>query len=121
LEPVTGEAEWLDVEAAARFLHFHPNTVYRMVRDGRLPALRFPVRIHRMDLETCLERCRIKPGELAHLNQYARRTHLAPVTGVTRSGAPDRRYGPRAPARGGTSDSVTSGSKPDGSNLQRPS
>ena len=64
--------EWMDAEAAARYLNFHVNTIYQMVRDGRLPALRFPVRIRREDLDTCLERCRIKPGELSHLNQYAR-------------------------------------------------
>ncbi len=58
------ETEWLEVEAAARYLDFHINTIYRMVRDGQLPALRFPVRIHRDDLDTLLDRCRITPGEL---------------------------------------------------------
>ena len=75
------QGEWMDVEAAARYLHFHPNTIYRMVREGQLPALRFPVRIRREDLATCLERCRIMPGELSHLNQYAK-------------GPPARRHGP---------------------------
>ena len=70
---VMGDEEWLDVEAAARYLNFHPNTIYRLVHDGKLPALRFPVRIRRDDLDTCVERCRILPGELAHLIPYARR------------------------------------------------
>jgi excisionase family DNA binding protein len=75
--PMAGDAEWLDAEAAARYLNLHPNTIYQMIRDGRLPAMRFPVRIRREDLDDCLERCRIKPGELAHLNQSARGEHLS--------------------------------------------
>jgi len=92
---VAEETEWLDVEAAARYLDFYVNTIYRLVRDRKLPALRFPVRIHREHLDACLERCRIKPGELSHLNQYARRDHLAPEPLRTKAGTPDRRYGPR--------------------------
>jgi excisionase family DNA binding protein len=92
---MTGEAEWLDAEAAASYLDLHPNTIYRMIRDGRLPAMRFPVRIRREDLDDCLERCRIKPGELAHLNQYARGEHLSAERLMTKAGNPDRRFGPR--------------------------
>jgi len=92
---MAAETEWMDAEAAAKYLDFHPNTIYQMVRDGRLPALRFPVRIRREDLDTVLERCRIKPGELAHLNQYARRDHLVDAPAITKAGTPDRRYGPR--------------------------
>jgi excisionase family DNA binding protein len=95
---VAGGDEWLDVEAAARYLGFHVNTIYQMVRDGRLPALRFPVRIRREDLDTCLERCRIKPGELRHLNAYASGAHLSGEPPITRRGAPDRRFGPRTAA-----------------------
>ncbi len=112
----------MDVEAAARYLNFHPNTIYRMVRDGQLPALRFPVRIRREDLETCLERCRILPGELAHLNPYARSRHTAPVAPVTRSGTPDRRYGPRiqTSARRDSSAPTTGGSTPERPAVRRP-
>jgi excisionase family DNA binding protein len=67
-----GEAEWLNTETAGRYLNLPTTTIYRMVREGRLPALRFPVRIHRQHLDTVLERCRIKPGELAHLNRSRR-------------------------------------------------
>lgn len=69
---MAGGDEWMDAEAAAKHLDFHVNTIYQMIRDGRLPALRFPVRIRREDLDTLLDRCRIKPGELAHLNAYAK-------------------------------------------------
>jgi excisionase family DNA binding protein len=95
---VAGGDEWLDAEAAARYLGFHVNTIYQMVRDGRLPALRFPVRIRPEDLDTCLERCRIKPGELRHLNAYASGAHLSGEPPITRRGAPDRRFGPRTAA-----------------------
>ena len=87
--------EWMDAEAAAKYLNFHANTIYRMVRDGQLSALRFPVRIRREDLDACLERWRIKPGELRHLNQYARGTQPAGEAPVTQRGTPDRREGPR--------------------------
>jgi len=93
--PVAEQAEWLDVEAAARYLAFHPNTIYRMIREGRLAACRSPVGIRREDLDPCRERCRIKPGELAHLNAYAAGAHLAAEPAVTKAGRPDRRYGPR--------------------------
>src|SRR4051794_38041284 len=98
---MTEETEWLDAEEAARYLAFHPNTVYRLIREGKLPALRFPVRIRRQDLDTVIERCRIKPGELAHLNQYAKRDHLSGVRSTTKAGAADRRYGPRLIRRDG--------------------
>ena len=62
---VADKDQWLDVEAAARLLDFPPNTVYRLIREGKLPALRFPVRIRRQDLDSVLERCRVKPGELS--------------------------------------------------------
>ena len=83
------------MEEEAKLLGFHPNTVYPLIRDGQLPALRFPVRIRRDHLDTLFERCRIKPGELAHLNQYVRREHVASESRSTKAGTPDRRYGPR--------------------------
>lgn len=58
------EEEWLDVEAAAEHVRLSRTTIYQLVHDGRLPALRFPVRIRRQDLDNILEHCRIKPGEL---------------------------------------------------------
>ena len=64
---MAGGDEWLDAEAAARHLDFHVNTIYQMVRDGRLPALRFPVRIRREDIDACLERCRSRHSSGRHL------------------------------------------------------
>ena len=69
---VAEQDEWIGVEAAARLIDLHRNTIYRLVREGRLPALKFPVRIRRQDLDDLLDRFRVKPGELAHLNAYAK-------------------------------------------------
>lgn len=42
LAPMAEDAEWIDVEAAARYLNFHPNTVYRIRtrkrRVGSVPS-----------------------------------------------------------------------------------
>jgi excisionase family DNA binding protein len=95
LPPVAEQAEWLDVEAAARYLALHPSMIYRMIHEGRLAASRSPVRIRREDLDACLERCRIKPGDLAHMNAFAGGAHLAAERAVTKAGRPDRRYGRR--------------------------
>lgn len=100
LGPMAEEAEWLDVEAAARHLGFGPNTIRRLIRDGQLPALGRPVRVRRGDLDACVERSRIKPGQLAHMNDYATGEHLAAERAVTKAGRADRRYGPRR-RRGG--------------------
>jgi excisionase family DNA binding protein len=102
-QAVVDSGEWIDAEAAARYLNFHVNTIYQMVRDGRLPAMRFPVRIRQEDLDACLERCRIKPGELRHLNAYAGGTHLAGEAPITQTGGPDRRFGPRLRPRSAAS------------------
>lgn len=64
---------YVDAEAAACRLNLPVNVIYRLIETGKLPALRFPVRIRLADLETVLERCRIQPGELSHLNQYSGR------------------------------------------------
>ena len=97
--PVAERDEWLTAQEGASYVRLPLNTIYQMVRDGRLPALRFPVRIQRQHLDTLLERCRIKPGELAHLNAYAKGVLLAPEPLITRAGTPDRRFGPRNAGR----------------------
>lgn len=89
------EEEWLDADAAARHLGLPTGFVYAMVRAGQLPALRFPVRIRRRDLDGCLDRCRIKPGDLAHHDQNALRRGGSRQAPLTRRGTPDRRFGRR--------------------------
>jgi excisionase family DNA binding protein len=70
--------QYLDAKTAAERLNLPLSAIYRMIESGRLPALRFPVRIHSDELAKLVDRCRIKPGELRHLNQYSGR----PPSGV---------------------------------------
>ncbi len=48
---VADDGQWLGVPEAAHLLGVAPDTIYRLVRSGTLPALRFPVRIRRVDLD----------------------------------------------------------------------
>lgn len=90
--------EWIEVAEAARRLGIGEATVYRLINDGSLNAARFPVRIRRGDLDVCIDRCRIKPGQLAALDpNAARRPRPGTVGPMTRRGAPDRRFGRRYP------------------------
>ncbi len=88
------DGDWLSAEAAATYLRLPSKTIYALVKAGRLPALRFPVRIRREDLDALLDHCRIKPGELCHLNQYAGGASRG-LPRISNQGLPDRRYGPR--------------------------
>jgi excisionase family DNA binding protein len=91
-----GAEEWLDAESAARYLGLKPATIYRLIVEGQLEGRRFPVRLRREDLDACLERCRIKPGQLAHLDgNAARRAHGDRTPPMPGKGVPDRRYGRR--------------------------
>lgn len=90
------EEEWLDAEAAARHLGLPSRLVYAMIKAGQLPALCFPVRIRRQDLDRCVDRCRIKPGDLAHLDPNANRRGGGRTVPLTLRGTPDRRYGRRS-------------------------
>lgn len=87
--------EWLDADGAARYLAVPKRTLFRLVDEGKLYGLRFPVRIRRSDLDECIGRCRVRPGELAHLDANARRRGAAGEPRLTKKGVPDRRYGPR--------------------------
>lgn len=70
-DQAVAEDEWIDPAEAARILNLPERIVYTLIEEGKVPAVRWPVRIRRSDLGLCLEACRIKPGELAHLNQYS--------------------------------------------------
>ncbi len=63
--------EYLTVSEVASRLGLPERAIYRPIDEGKLGALRWPVRIPLDEVEAVLERCRIKPGELgASLNQY---------------------------------------------------
>lgn len=69
--------QYLDAKTAAVRLNLPLNAIYRLIESGKLPALRFPVRIHPDELAKVVDRCRIKPGELRHLTS---------TSGVRRAG-----------------------------------
>ena len=71
--PLAGLEPYVDAKTAAARLNLPVNAIYRLIESGKLPALLFPVRIRSDDVATVLDRCRVKPGELSHLNQYAGR------------------------------------------------
>lgn len=67
--------DWLDPAEVARLLNLPERIVYTLIEEGKVPAVRWPVRIRRSDLALCLDACRIKPGNLAHLNAYSGGTY----------------------------------------------
>jgi excisionase family DNA binding protein len=91
------EWQWLDAGGAGRYLNLPTSTVYRLIQDGRLEALSWPVRVRRPALDECIERCRITPGELPYASRLKGHGAEPPITA---KGVPDRRYGPvTRPAR----------------------
>lgn len=85
--------EWLDAEAAGRYLNLPASAIYRLIRNGQLDARSWPVRIRRDALDACMERCRIKPGALPFSKEADPPRAAHPR--VNRDGIPDRRYGSR--------------------------
>ena len=85
--------EWLDADAAGRYLNLPASTIYRLITHGQLDARSWPVRIRRQALDECLERCRIRPGDLSFSKQFD--PPRAPQPRINRDGTPDRRYGQR--------------------------
>ena len=66
------ETEWLSTGEAARRLGLSVPALRGLISTGQLEAFRFGrvVRIKEGDLEACIERCRIKPGELSGQSQH---------------------------------------------------
>jgi hypothetical protein len=89
---VGNHGEWLDVEAAGRYLGLPVGTVDRLIRDGLLEGTRHPVRVRREALDACIERCRIGAGDLPFASSSTGRGGDPPLTA---KGLPNRRYGPR--------------------------
>ena len=86
------EQAWFDAEGAATYLNVPVSTVARLIRDGLLDGKHSPVRLRRQDLDACIERCRIKSGDLAYASRPGGRPGEPPITS---KGRPDRRYRPR--------------------------
>jgi excisionase family DNA binding protein len=62
--PPGGEADILSVPEACKFLRVHRNTLYKLIRDGELPAFRLMQggrwRFRKRDLEQWLEDCQAR-------------------------------------------------------------
>ncbi|MDR7523319.1 MAG: helix-turn-helix domain-containing protein [Armatimonadota bacterium] len=63
--PPTLDREILTVEQAADLLQVHKITIYRYIREGRLPAVRLGkmYRLFSRDVEVCLRAMRHHPEE----------------------------------------------------------
>jgi hypothetical protein len=95
--PVASD-QWLDVYGAARYLGLTPKLIYRHIDDGRLHVLRFPVRIHRTELDRVLSAAGSNPERLHTLTPTRdKRAETNTAVPATRAGTPDRRYGRRYP------------------------
>lgn len=62
---------WLGTPQVAEELGLTPRTVYGLVNRGELMAHRFGrvIRVRRSDLDDFLERSRVEPGSLDHLER----------------------------------------------------
>ncbi len=87
------EHDWLDPTRAALYLRIPLGTLYRLIHEGKLLAARDPLRVRRTDLTACIEKSRIRPGQLAHLDaNVGRRPRPDDPVPLTTTGSPDRRY-----------------------------
>ena len=66
-EVFMGDSDFLSLKEAAEYLNVKYKTVYRLVRDGRLPAVKIGgvYRIRRQDLEAYVELQRIVPPQVS--------------------------------------------------------
>ncbi len=61
--------DWVGAPGAARYLGVTLRMVYKLIDQGSIPAYKIGrvFRVRRCDLDDFLERCRVQPGDLAHL------------------------------------------------------
>jgi hypothetical protein len=73
--------DWLDATAAAKSLWLPEKVVYRLIEDGKLSAVRWPVTVRRPAISTGLSRRLSPPAGRCHPPQpVIRRTVSLPVT-----------------------------------------
>lgn len=61
--------EWFTVEEAAQYLCISKRTVYKLTKEGRLPAFRIGIERHRRFRKEDLDRVPRPDAETHHLNQ----------------------------------------------------
>lgn len=62
---------WLTLQGAAHYLGLSHGKVRRLVAEGDLSGEGWPLRIRKSELDRYINRSRIRPGQLGHLNDYA--------------------------------------------------
>ena len=62
--------EWFTVEEAAQYLCISKRTVYKLTKEGRLPAFRIGIERHRRFRKEDLDRVPRPDTETHHLNQF---------------------------------------------------
>lgn len=95
LELTAGSSGTLSVSDAAALMVISPAALLRSISNGDLKAVGSPPRLRHRDLADFVERCRIKPGQLGHLDANADRRAADRDPPLTTAGRPDRRYGRR--------------------------
>ena len=63
------ETEWLGTKDASARLGITLRSLYRFIDEGDLPAYKFGrvIRMKVEDIDSFIESCRIRPGQLEHL------------------------------------------------------
>jgi excisionase family DNA binding protein len=76
--PKSHGRDWAGAPEAAAYLGIMQRTLYRMIDRGQLPAYKVGrvIRLRWADIETFIESCRIRPGELYHLYPHDVPDHL---------------------------------------------
>jgi excisionase family DNA binding protein len=66
---VAEETEWLGTKDASARLGITLRSLYRFIDEGDLPAYKFGrvIRMKVEDIDSFIESCRIRPGQLEHL------------------------------------------------------
>ena len=61
--------QWMSTDDAAEYIGVAPRTLYRFIDEGSVTAYRFGrvIRLKASDVDTYIDGCKIKPGDLAHL------------------------------------------------------
>ena len=69
---LASDREWLSSKQAAARLGLTPQTLYRLIDLGQLPAYRFGrvIRLQGDEVEDYIATCRVPPGTLGHLYRF---------------------------------------------------
>jgi excisionase family DNA binding protein len=88
---VAEETEWLGTKDASARLGITLRSLYRFIDEGDLPAYKFGrvIRMKVEDIDSFIESCRIRPGQLEHLYPPLKGTDADEADGVDGPDGPD--------------------------------